>query len=649
MPVSRLYFPVSDASAVNPAADAGWEESTGLRRRLAHVKGDDTTSIEALVAFTSGNDLLYRQYVSAPMNAGVVFTTSWTIKCQIQAREALAEDDCAGKLAIKVVSQDGNTVRATLLGVSNIGPPTEFLDNATPRNKIFADGDALTAGYTTVTGDRLVVELGIGSSGVTPSGAMRFGMGAVDLPEDELATTAGAAWIEFSNEITFEHEGPTRLYLAAAEAADISTPAFEAAWEDTNEAVRHKLRHVKDATDVMADGSSIVWVAGEDALDRQYISPPMVAGIVFDTSVTVLGQIRVRESAVNDNVDQLKAGIRIFSEDGNTVRATLLAVLRHGSQTTEFATAGTGTNRAIFDGDALTGSYTTVAGDRLVIEHGYTDTSGTSISVFGRYGMAEADALQGTIASTSGCGWVQFSNVIQFKGPVRFYLPGTEAAPVSPAFDGAWEYNSEALRRKLRVSKDTSTVSAGTTIGPWTSGEDALDRQYVSERLAAGIVFDTSTTVKMQLMCRELAVADNVGTCKMGIWIVSEDGQTVRATLLAVANYSPTTTERPTTATNKIWADGDALTGSYTTVWGDRLVIEMGYTDAAGTTPEASSSFGCSALDLPINETATVGAGWIEFSNDIQLAGVSPAAAFTEELFFQPPPPVRMPLTAVPY
>jgi hypothetical protein len=210
----------------------------------------------------------------------------------------------------------------------------------------------------------------------------------------------------------------------------------------------------------------------------------------------------------------------------------------------------------------------------------------------------------------------------------RLYFPASDAAAVSPAFNAGWDYVSEALRRKLADTKGSSAITAGTQIGPWTPGDFALDRQYVSTRLAAGIVFTAGvTTYKGQLMTREFNNSDNANSIRHNIKIVSEDGSTVRVELTGggIAGSS-STTEFINNAThrNKQIKDATIVGDSYTTVLGDRLVIELGYSDSSGSTPEASAKWGENATDLPENETQTTdGAGWIEFSNTITFAGES--------------------------
>ncbi len=199
---------------MNPAFDAGWEDnSEAVRRRLEDVKGAD-----AIVAGSTINlledvvrDELDRQYVSDPMAAGNTWTSGVsTFAMQLMVREFATTDNVdRGILGVRIVSQDGLTVRATLLVVANYGPTLEFINNATMRNKTFADGDTVGATYTTVDGDRLVVEIGCQSSvlNTTPQAAAKYGQNATDLPVNETQTTDGAGWIETSVTITFQAPG----------------------------------------------------------------------------------------------------------------------------------------------------------------------------------------------------------------------------------------------------------------------------------------------------------------------------------------------------------------------------------------------------------------------------------------------------------
>jgi hypothetical protein len=143
--------------------------------------------------------------------------------------------------------------------------------------------------------------------------------------------------------------------------------------------------------------------------------------------------------------------------------------------------------------------------------------------------------------------------------------------------------------------------------------------------MAAGVTFTISPggSYKCNLMVREFATADNVDRLLVGVRVVSEDGNTVRAVLRVPISGNPT--EFINNATHRNQRCSTTFIGlatGYTTVLGDRLVVEIGYQDNSGTSPEASAKWGENATDLPENDTQTTdGAGWIEFTDNITFAG----------------------------
>ena len=199
----------------------------------------------------------------------------------------------------------------------------------------------------------------------------------------------------------------------------------------------------------------------------------------------------------------------------------------------------------------------------------------------------------------------------------RLYFPATDAAAVSPSFDSGWNYTSEAARGGLTHTKGSSPITEGTRIGAWsnTAGQKALDRQYISSPLNGDQTI--SGTVKMQLLVREFATSDNADQIILAIKVVSNDGSSVRGTLLSLGSYGPTAEFLDTSHRNKTGADGDSLT-SVNALDTDRILVEIGYSNSTtATTPEASAQWGENATDLGENETDTAGAGWIEFSGAI--------------------------------
>ena len=207
----------------------------------------------------------------------------------------------------------------------------------------------------------------------------------------------------------------------------------------------------------------------------------------------------------------------------------------------------------------------------------------------------------------------------------RLYFPLSNDAAVIPAFMG-WTDTSQGVSRFMANIKGADAITVGQTVNlSGTGGDMDLDRQYVSTRMASGAVFTSGvTTFSMQLMTREYDVLDVVDQGIIGIRVMSEDGTTNQATLKAIGSYGPTSTFiNNATHRNKQYAAGVTVGATYTTVFGDRLVVEVGYSNSLiGTTPQASAKWGQNATDLPADETQTTdGAGWIEFSNTIIFVG----------------------------
>ncbi len=208
----------------------------------------------------------------------------------------------------------------------------------------------------------------------------------------------------------------------------------------------------------------------------------------------------------------------------------------------------------------------------------------------------------------------------------RFYLSATAVAPVNPGF-GGWTRTSEADRRVMSPVKDNSTIASKTM---WAGAAAAanntcLNRQFVSGPMVAGIAFVTSDTVKCVVRSAESATNDNINRFPTMLKVYSEDGLTLRATLLSLLHRGPNTTEWiVTTLTNKRGLDGDVLGAGYTTVAGDRLVLEIGgqVSSSAGTSVTGTQSFGSSsASDLAENETGTAADNpWFESSRNIDFA-----------------------------
>ena len=210
----------------------------------------------------------------------------------------------------------------------------------------------------------------------------------------------------------------TRFYFRASATPDVS-PSFtlpSSGFTETNEAIRRKMLISKLASDSLTTTSATLAGTSGSELFLQGVSDPMNSGLTFDTGVSYLGQFKVSESAANDNIT-CNAAILIVSEDGNTVRHTVKGRSALGPST-EFNPT-TLRNKQFFSvaGD---GSYTTVAGDRLVAFIGYATGAGTSMSGTLQYGSDSAlsDLTSGDETETGNLlGWFETSLNITFDVP----------------------------------------------------------------------------------------------------------------------------------------------------------------------------------------------------------------------------------------
>jgi hypothetical protein len=212
----------------------------------------------------------------------------------------------------------------------------------------------------------------------------------------------------------------------------------------------------------------------------------------------------------------------------------------------------------------------------------------------------------------------------------RLYFTEATTAAVTPAPDAAWGRTTDVVYRKLNDTKGSSTLADGTLISV-PAFTTTAERMYVSTRMAAGITFDTSTTGTMYLQVKKAGAGALVQAVAASFSIVSEDGLTVRfGGGVSTGAFS----EYPTTMTSReIFNATNMFGSSYTTVTGDRLVMEFGHYDGTGgSSTTASSRWGENGTDLSgAGSTSTTVNPWFEFSNTITFIG-EPAATASKSL-----------------
>ena len=198
---TRFYLPSTGAAPVSPVFWASWEKSDEADRvEMVRAKISSAFATKACTeALADPTDILNRQYVSAPI--GIHDFTGCTWKTFIRCVEDLAKMDAKLVIAVRVVSNDGNTIRFEL---SDAMGATEFayglvgnLENRTANDTVSAN--------TSQNGDRIVVEIGANApNGKTTlyTATMDFGDNSgTDLPENETETAQYNPWIEFTHDI----------------------------------------------------------------------------------------------------------------------------------------------------------------------------------------------------------------------------------------------------------------------------------------------------------------------------------------------------------------------------------------------------------------------------------------------------------------
>ncbi len=212
--VTRLRLSESVAGAVSPAFQS-YTHSQGTVRKLSRSDTSNlTTSAYAPDAADHlvAGDAAHTQFVSDPMAAGNVFTSGDTLKYAAQVLESNAGNNLTLQVFVSVVDTAGTTVRATIRTKNTGG--TEMATSLTNRFR----STTLSGSYTTVAGDRLVVEFS-GTGTPTAAGgtqghnwSLRRGNSGAsgDLAENETDTgTTLNPWIEFATTIAWNAQTAT--------------------------------------------------------------------------------------------------------------------------------------------------------------------------------------------------------------------------------------------------------------------------------------------------------------------------------------------------------------------------------------------------------------------------------------------------------
>lgn len=215
---TRFYLPSATVSQVNPPFESGYTNTaSALRRKMVTTKLGEAFGTQSILtsAGATGETHLFRQYVSAPLDAQ---TISGTATGQIRCAESNGLANAFLGCLCKVVSNDGQTLRGSLFGGTVPNLASHELAVGTLTNRPMTDSsESVPMTLTSVdaqAGDRLVLELFVVevTSNTTYSLDLEFGdasstdlAGSGDLTE----TTQNNPWLEFSQNLTFQGENVT--------------------------------------------------------------------------------------------------------------------------------------------------------------------------------------------------------------------------------------------------------------------------------------------------------------------------------------------------------------------------------------------------------------------------------------------------------
>jgi len=207
---TRFYLPSSGDPPVTPAFMAWNKTSQAVRRAMLTIKSGTAMTSSGnitLQAGTSPNFILIYQFVSAPLAAQ---TISGNVSGVIIAKQNSDLNDATLALGIKVVTNDGQTLRGTLLGITADDSLVSELTSGTPSQRQFRNSTEQTAiplsEVVVQSGDRLVVEIGfreLRDSTTSYVTAYTGDNAASDLTQSDSGTVQNNPWIEFSQTLSF--------------------------------------------------------------------------------------------------------------------------------------------------------------------------------------------------------------------------------------------------------------------------------------------------------------------------------------------------------------------------------------------------------------------------------------------------------------
>jgi hypothetical protein len=211
----------------------------------------------------------------------------------------------------------------------------------------------------------------------------------------------------------------------------------------------------------------------------------------------------------------------------------------------------------------------------------------------------------------------------------RLYLPNSaQTTPISPTPSASWEITTGFVLTNAHTVPGGDAMGTDSFADNNAANRDNLLHQFISQALQPGQTVTGGQNLQLQALCSQVALTNNM-FLSFGIRIIAADGSTVQKTVLDV--FRDTVNEAATTLTNRSVTTTSAAT-NYTTVLGDRLVIEVGMSGDPDTGSDHDSAirFGdAAASDLPTDDASTDDFNpWVELTDTLAFAS-TPLAIFS--------------------
>jgi hypothetical protein len=194
----------------------------------------------------------------------------------------------------------------------------------------------------------------------------------------------------------------------------------------------------------------------------------------------------------------------------------------------------------------------------------------------------------------------------------RLYFSSSQSAPQSVGF-AAWAQTNSVTKMALLTAPLAGDDFVLGLQQLTTVGSLRLDRQFVSPAVVNSTFLNGQ--VNCQIAAREFNNGDNTNGA-MACRIVTASG-TLRGTLMAPVKNGAVELINNATLRNNAFASGTVIT-SVTALPNDRLVIEIGFGDNSGATPEFQARYGAPSginAHAQDNTETTSLVPWFEFAN----------------------------------